>query len=108
MSLVIISVDEPEDSLPWAEKKGITVPLGSDPKLELIRRFGLENPDVPELSLHAVYLVDEEGVVFYRKVARRRAYSPEFLDAIDYHYRDRDGRWPRAATKAQSGDSTKG
>lgn len=86
-----ISVDTPEQTLPWVEKKGWTMPLASDPKLEIIRRFGLENPDVPELSLHAVYIVDEQGKVFYRKVARRRAYSAEFLDAVDYHY----GRWPR-------------
>lgn len=96
-SIVAVSVDVPSDSLAWAEKKGLTLPLASDPELALIRRFGLENPDVPDLALHAVYIVDEEGKVFYRKIARRRAYSQEFLDAIDYHYRDRDGRWPKAA-----------
>ena len=32
-----------------------------------------------------LYLLDRDGAIFYRKVARRRAYSPEFLDAIDYH-----------------------
>ncbi|MCX4242216.1 redoxin domain-containing protein [Paraliomyxa miuraensis] len=98
VSLVVISVDEPEDSLPWAQKKGLTVPLASDPELALIRRFGLENRDQPGLALHAVYIVDEDGKVFYRKVARRRPYSQEFLDAIDYHYRERDGRWPRGET----------
>lgn len=87
-----ISVDTPEQTMPWVEDKGLTMPMASDPELAIIRRFGLENPDVPELSLHAVYIVDEQGKVFYRKVARRRAYSREFLDAIDYRY----GRWPRA------------
>ncbi len=86
-----ISVDAPADTLGWAETKGLTMPLASDPTLEIIRSFGLENPDVPELSLHAIYIVDEQGKIIYRKVARRRAYSREFLDAIDYHY----GRWPR-------------
>ncbi len=38
-----------------------------------------------DLSLHAVYLLDADGTIFYRKIARRRAYPPEFLDAIDYH-----------------------
>lgn len=37
-----------------------------------------------DLSLHAVYLLDPDGTIFYRKIARRRAYPPEFLDAIDY------------------------
>lgn len=48
-------------------------------------RFGLVNPDQPELSLHAIYIVDGEGRVFYRKIARRRAYAAEFIDALDYH-----------------------
>lgn len=101
MSIVAISVDVPSDTLPWAQKKGLTMPLATDPQQEIILRFGISNPDQPELALHAVYIVDEDGKVFYRKVARRRPYSPEFLDAIDYHY----GRWPRGR---QAGDKTKG
>lgn len=92
MSLVAISVDPPSDTLPWAQKKGLTLPLATDPEQQIIGRFGISNPDTPELALHAVYIVDEEGKVFYRKVARRRPYSQEFLDAIDYHY----DRWPKA------------
>lgn len=98
MSVVAISVDVPSDTLPWAAKKGLTMPLASDPQQEIIGSFGIANVDVPELSLHAIYIVDEDGKVFYRKVARRRAYSQEFLDAIDYHYGyGRWGRLPRAA-----------
>lgn len=93
MSLVAISVDVSSDTLPWAAKKGLTMPLASDPEQKIIASFGIANPDMPELALHAVYIIDETGKVFYRKVARRRPYSREFLDAIDYRY----GRWPRAA-----------
>ena len=96
MSILAISVDVPSDTLPWAEKKGLTMPLATDPEQRIIGRFGLTNPDMPELSLHAVYILDEDGNVFYRKVARRRPYSQEFLDAIDYHY----GRWPRQEAPA--------
>lgn len=91
VTVLALSVDPPENSLPWAEEKGLTMPLASDPDMKIISQFGLVNPDVPDLALHAVYIVDEQGKVFYRKVARRRAYSREFLDAVDYHY----GRWPR-------------
>lgn len=101
MSIVAISVDVPSDTLPWAQKKGLTMPLASDPQQEIILRFGISNPDAPELALHAVYIVDEDGKVFYRKVARRRPYSQEFLDAIDYRY----GRWPR---EPHPGDKRKG
>jgi peroxiredoxin len=86
VTVVVVSVDAPEVSIPWAQKKGFTFPMVSDPDLEVIRRFGLENTDVGNLSLHAVFILDEQGKIFYRKIARRRPYSPEFLDAIDYHY----------------------
>lgn len=61
------------------------MPLVSDPQQVVIAQLGLVNEDQPELSLHAIFIVDREGKVFYRKVARRRAYSNELLDALDYH-----------------------
>ncbi len=87
VTVVALSVDPPEVSLPWVQDKGFTFPVACDPELKVIRAWGLENEDVGDLSLHAVYLLDTDGAVFYRKVARRRAYPPEFLDAIDYHER---------------------
>lgn len=85
MTVVALSVDPPDVSVPWIEKKGFTFPLASDPELKVIRAWNLENPDVDDLALHAVYILDPDGTIFYRKIARRRAYPPEFLDAIDYH-----------------------
>jgi len=104
VSILAISVDVPSDTLPWAEKKGLTMPLATDPEQRIISSFGIANPDVPELSLHAVYILDTDGKVFYRKVARRRPYSQEFLDAIDYHY----GRWPREEKAAEAPDGAPG
>ena len=92
-TFVAVSVDPPETTLPWAEKKGFTFPLASDPELRLIRALDLENPQSEGLALHAVFIVDEDGRIFYRKIARRRAYSQELLDAIDYHYGR--GQWGR-------------
>lgn len=97
--MVGISVDDPADTIPWTERKGITFTLLSDPTQRVIDGFGLVNTDAPELSLHAIYIIDGDGKVFYRKVARRRAYSDELLDALDYHagtYRPRTQ--PGAAT----------
>lgn len=82
--MVGISVDEPEHTVPWANDKNIPFALLADPGQEIIGRFGLINPDQRELSLHAIYIVDPQGEVFYRKVARRRAYADELLDALDY------------------------
>jgi peroxiredoxin len=84
---VLISVDEPADSLPWADAKNFQFAMASDPQQAIIGRFGLVNPDQPELSLHAIYILDSDRKVFYRKIARRRAYSDELIDAIDYHSR---------------------
>ena len=85
VTVVALSVDPHEVAQPWVQKKGFTFPIACDPELEVIRAWGLENTDVGDLSLHAVYLLDPDGTIFYRKIARRRAYPPEFLDAIDHH-----------------------
>lgn len=83
--MVGISVDEPVHTIEWVAKKQIPFDLLSDPEQRIIGAFGLVNEDQPELSLHAIYIVDEQGKVFYRKIGRRRAYSDELLDALDYH-----------------------
>jgi hypothetical protein len=54
-----------------------------DPELSVIDAYGLRNTDVPELSLHAAYLIGTDGRVEYRKVARRRVAPDELLFAID-------------------------
>ncbi len=91
VTVLAVSVDPPEVALPWVTDKGFTFPVASDPDLAVIRAWGLENEDVGDLALHAVYLLDGDGTIFYRKVARRRAYPPEFLDAIDHHARRKGG-----------------
>lgn len=82
--MVGISVDEPQHTLEWVTNKQIPFDMLADPDQRIIGQFGLINEDQTELSLHAIYIVDESGKVFYRKVARRRAYSDELLDALDY------------------------
>ena len=85
VSLVALSVDLPTDSLGMIERLGLSFPLGSDPEQRVVRAFGVQNPDTQELALHAVYIVDADGRVIYRKVARRRPVSAELIDAIDAH-----------------------
>ena len=67
------------------ERLGITFAMGSDHAQDVQRAFRVQNPDTQELALHAVYILDEQGEIFYRKVARRRPLSNELIDAIDYH-----------------------
>jgi peroxiredoxin len=81
--VVAISVDPPEVSRDWAEKKGFSFTLAADPEMQVIDAYHLRNPDTPGLALHAVYIVQPDGSISYRKVARRRARSREILYALD-------------------------
>ena len=96
VTVVALSVDPPDVTVPWAAKKGLSFPLASDPELKIIRGWNLENKGVGDLAFHAVYLIDTDGTIFYRKVARRRAYSKEFLTAIDYWQAFKAARGPGA------------
>lgn len=85
--MVAISVDPVTTSTKWAKKRGFTFEIAADPEMKIIDGFKIRNPQDKKLSLHAIFIVDEEGKVFYRKVARRRAKSKELLDALDHHKR---------------------
>ena len=88
VSIVALSVDEPLESVALVERLGITFALASDRGQRIISDFGVQNPVTLELALHAVYIVDEQGEIFYRKVARRRPISNELIDAIDAYRGD--------------------
>lgn len=91
-SIVAISVDSPTDSLAMLDRLGLTYPLASDPQQQMVKAYRVQNPDTQELALHAVYIVDEQRTILYRKVALRRPTSNELIDAIDAHH----GRYPQA------------
>lgn len=92
VKVIALSVDEPEISLAMVQRLGIQFPIGSDPNQKVIQAFRVQNPDTRELALHAVYILNTEGEIFYRKVGLRRPLSEELIDAIDA-YR---GDYPRA------------
>jgi peroxiredoxin len=95
--LAAISVDPPPTSLAWKKERGFTFTLLSDPKMKVIEDLmHIRNPQEPELAIHAIYIVDSQGKVFYRKVGRRRALSNELLAAIDHF----QATHPKAKTKA--------
>ena len=61
---------------------GFTFAMLSDPEMQVIDTYGLRNPEVPDLALHAVYVIDRDRKGTYRKIARRRVKSPEILLAL--------------------------
>jgi len=83
VTVLALSVDEPAASLAMIERMGLRFDLGSDPDQQVIKAFRVQNPDTRELAIHAVYIVDDDGVIFYRKVGLRRPVSQELIDAID-------------------------
>ena len=92
VSIVAVSVDEPAASVTMVERLGLEFALGSDPGQSVVKAFAVQNPDTQELAIHAVYIVDQQGKVYYRKVGRRRPVSQELIDAIDTHR----GDYPRS------------
>jgi len=95
VSVIALSVDEPAASTVMQKRLGLSFTLGSDPQQNVVKAYGVQNPDTRELAIHAVYIVDEKGSVFYRKVGRRRPVSQELIDAIDAHR----GVYPRTDEK---------
>ncbi len=83
VTVLALSVDEPPASLAMISRLGLTFDLGSDPEQNVIKAYRVQNPDTRELAIHAVYILDSDGTVFYRKVGRRRPLSQELIDAID-------------------------
>jgi hypothetical protein len=65
------------------QRLGLTFPLASDTNQAIINAFSIQNSDTQELAQHAVYILDTNGRIFYRKVAGRRPVSAELIDAID-------------------------
>ncbi len=78
-----LSVDLPRESAAMVERMGLQFELGSDRDQSVINAFRVQNPTTQQLALHAVYIVDRTGKIFYRKVARRRPGANELIDAID-------------------------
>jgi len=76
-------VDQAEHSERLIDRLGISFQLGSDPDQKVVQTFGVQNPDTRELALHAVYILDQQARVIYRKVGSRRPVSAELIDAID-------------------------
>ncbi len=80
---MLISVDPVETSKKFAEKLGLEFLVASDPEMGVIDQWGVRNRDTPELALHSVFIVNGEGSIIYRKVARRRVKSQEILWALE-------------------------
>lgn len=100
VNVVALSVDPVKESRSMVGRMKLSFTLVSDEDQSIMKEYGVRNPDTKELALHAVFILDEDRTVFYRKVAARRPVSQELLDAIDYHY----GRYPLGDKALVRGD----
>jgi hypothetical protein len=100
VNVVALSVDPVKESRSMVGRMKLSFALVSDQHQSIMKEYGVRNPDTQELALHAVFILDEDQKVFYRKVASRRPVSQELLDAIDYHY----GRYPLGDKALVRGD----
>lgn len=90
MAVVAISADTSEDSRNLCASRGYTYPFLSDPKLEVIRRYGVlharAGPDDHDIARPAEFLVDATGTVRWVNLTgdlRVRARPENVLKVID-------------------------
>lgn len=91
MSIVAISVDSNAESRRLCQDQGYTFPFLSDPKAEVIRRYGVLHPGAGEngrdIARPAEFLVDPSGAIRWMNLTddiRVRARPEVVLREIDY------------------------
>jgi peroxiredoxin len=90
IAIAAISVDSTDDSRKLTRAKGYTFPVLSDPKAEVIRRYGLLHPkggeDGQDIARPAEILVDASGTIRWENLTddlRVRARPGQVLEAFD-------------------------
>ncbi|MBZ5594143.1 MAG: redoxin domain-containing protein [Acidobacteriia bacterium] len=90
VEIVAISVDSNKDSRELCSSRGYTFPFLSDPKAEVIRRYGVLHPrggpDGHDIARPAEFLVDATGTIRWVNLTESisvRARPEAVLKAID-------------------------
>jgi peroxiredoxin len=90
IEIAAISVDSTDQSRKLSQAKGYTFPVLSDPKAEVIGRYGLLHPkggeDGQDIARPAEILVDANGIIRWENLTddlRVRARPGQVLQAFD-------------------------
>ena len=90
IEIAAISVDSPEASGKLIQSRGFHYPILSDPKAEIIRRYGVLHPqageDGQDIARPAEFLVDSKGTIIWENLTddlRVRARPDAMLEAVD-------------------------
>ena len=65
----------------WADQQKLTFPLLSDYNKDVIRQFGVVNPDMiglKDIAKRAVFVIDRDGVVRHREVLDDARNEPDY------------------------------
>ncbi len=65
----------------WADQQQLNFPLLSDYNKDVIRRYGVVNPDMiglKDIAKRAVFVIDQEGVVRHREVLEDARNEPNY------------------------------
>ena len=65
----------------WADQNKLTFPLLSDYNKEVIRQYGVVNPDMiglKNIAKRAVFVIDRDGVVRHREVLEDARNEPDY------------------------------
>lgn len=65
----------------WSEQQRFTFPLLSDYNKEVIRRYGVVNPDMiglKDIAKRSVFVLDRDGRVRYREVLDDARHEPQY------------------------------
>jgi peroxiredoxin len=90
IALAAISVDSPEESRKLIQSRGFGFPILSDPKADIIRRYGVLHAkggeDGQDVARPAEFLVDSKGTILWENLTedvRVRARPEAVLEATD-------------------------
>ena len=76
-----ISVDSFFALKAWADAQGLNFPLLSDFNREVIRKYGVVNPDMiglKDISKRAVFVIDRQGIVRHQEVLEDARNEPDY------------------------------
>jgi len=84
--VVVVSSDSPQDSGDVALRYDLAFHLLSDGQRAVIRAYGLMHPrgspDGTDIAIPAQFLIDRDGTILWRHVARRIQDRPDPADVI--------------------------
>lgn len=79
--MIAISIDPTDRSEAFVATRGLTFPLLSDPKMTVIRAYGVEHVG-KDIALPASFVIKQDGTIAYRYVGENPRDRPSVDDLL--------------------------